>query len=99
LPMISLTMMIEAFQKRTEENGYRSAFKKLGITLMVAFCCWLLFSIDEIQWTFLTFPESEFFVAAALVLVGSRKEANATSSISSAQVSESAIIETPHSIR
>ena len=99
LPMISLTMMIEAFQKRTEESGYRSAFKKLGITLMVAFCCWLLFSIEEIQWTFLTFPESEFFVAAALVLVGSRKEANATSSIPSAQVSESAILETPHSIR
>ena len=78
LPMVSLTMMIEAFQRRFEENGHRSALRKLGITLLVAFCCWLLFSIEEIQWTFLTFPESEFFVAAALVLVGSCKETKAT---------------------
>jgi hypothetical protein len=74
LPMISLTMMIEALQRRFEENGRRSAFKKLGITLIVAFCCWFLFSIDKIQWAFLTYPEVEFFVAAALVLVGSWKK-------------------------
>lgn len=95
LPMVSLTMMIEAFQRRFEENGHRSAFRKLGITLMVAFCCWLLFSIDKIQWTFLTFPESEFFVAAALVFVGSCKESKIMTPALSPQVLESTTKETP----
>jgi len=95
LPMISLTMMIEAFQRRFEESGYRSAFKKLRITLMVAFCCWFLFSIDKIQWTFLTYPEVEFFVAAALVLVGSFKESDSIMAALSPQIRESITKETP----
>ena len=74
LPMISLTMVIEQFHTRVEEQGYKSGFKKLFITLLVAFCCWFLFSIDKIQWTFLSFPESQFFIAAALVIVGSYRE-------------------------
>ena len=73
LPMISLTMMIELFYSRVERSGYLIGFKKLGITLIVAFCFWLLFSIEKVQWIFLAHPESMFFVAAALVLVGSFK--------------------------
>jgi hypothetical protein len=73
LPMISLTMIIEQFHIRSEQQGYRSAFRKLGITLLVAFCCLLLFRIQTVQWLLLTFPESEFFIAAALVLVGRYK--------------------------
>jgi len=88
LPMVSLSMIIEQFQTRFEEKGHSSAFRKLGITLLVAFCCWLLFSIEKIQWTFLTFPESEFFVAAALVLVGSYKESKAAVAAPSLQEQE-----------
>jgi len=73
LPMISLTMIIEQFHVRSEQHGYRSAFRKLGITLLVACCCLLLFSIETVRWLLLNFPESEFFVAAALVLVGRYK--------------------------
>ena len=73
LPMISLTMMIEKFSIRIEENGYQSAFKKLGATLLVAFCCLLIFQIEHVQWFLLTFPEAEFFIGAALVLVGRYK--------------------------
>ena len=94
LPMISLTMVIEQFHTRVEEQGYKSGFKKLGITLMVALCCWILFSIDRLQWTFLTFPESEFFVAAALVFVGSYKESKIMTPASSPQVLESTTKET-----
>ncbi len=74
LPMISLTMVIEQFHTRVEDQGYRSGFRKLGVTLLVAFCCWFLFSVDRIQWTFLALPESQFFIAAALVFVGSYKK-------------------------
>jgi hypothetical protein len=83
LPMVSLTMMIEAFQKRFEDHGHKSALRKLGITLLVASSCWFLFSLDKIQWAFLIFPESIFLVAAALVLVGSYKEKIGTASRSS----------------
>jgi hypothetical protein len=82
LPMISLTMMTELFHTRVEKSGYIVGFKKLGITLMVAFCCWLIFRIDKVQWIFLTYPESEFFVAASLVLVGSFKAVQQTSEAS-----------------
>jgi 7 transmembrane helices usually fused to an inactive transglutaminase/Transglutaminase-like superfamily len=85
LPMISLTMVIEQFHTRVEGQGYKSGFKKLGITLLVALCCWFLFSIDKIQWTFLTFPESEFFIAAALVFVGSYKESQSVAGEPSSQ--------------
>ena len=85
LPMISLTMVIEQFHTRVEEQGYKSGFKKLGITLMVALCCWILFSIDRLQWTFLTFPESEFFIAAGLVFVGSYKKSQSDAGESSSQ--------------
>jgi hypothetical protein len=80
LPMISLTMIIEQFHVRSEQHGYRSAFRKLGITLLVAFCCLSLFSVERIQWLLLNFPEAEFFIAAALVLVGRYKAENAPSS-------------------
>ncbi len=73
LPMISLTMIIEQFHVRSEQQGYRSAFRKLGITLLVGSCCLFLFSIQAVQRLLLTFPESEFFIAATLVLVGRYK--------------------------
>ena len=85
LPMISLTMVIEQFHTRVEAHGYKSGIKKLGITLLVAFCCWLLFSIDRIQWMFLTFPESVFFIAAALVLVGIYKRSEHVNAESSSR--------------
>jgi hypothetical protein len=85
LPMISLTMIIEQFHVRSEQHGYRSAFRKLGITLLVAFCCLSLFRIERIQWLLLTFPESEFFIAAALVLVGRYKAESLPSSPSPAE--------------
>lgn len=73
LPMIALTMMIENFHIRLEESGYRAAFRKLGSTLFAAFCCLLIFRMDHVQWTLLTYPEAEFFIAGFLVLVGRYK--------------------------
>lgn len=74
LPMISLTMMIERFHVNSEEKGYGTAFKKLGATILVASFCLLLFSVDAIQWVLLTYPETEFFIAAGLVWIGGYKQ-------------------------
>ena len=73
-PMISLTVMIEHFHTKIEEAGYREAFIKLCVTLSVALSCCLLFRLDILQWLFLSFPEAQLFVAAALVFVGSFKK-------------------------
>jgi hypothetical protein len=70
LPMVSLTMMIERFHVTVEEKGYGCGTERLAGTLGVALGCLALFSLPAVQRTFLTFPETEFFVASALMLAG-----------------------------
>jgi hypothetical protein len=73
LPMISLTIMIERFHVTIEDKGYGHALKRMGSTLLFAFICLLIFRIEIIRMTLLTFPEAEFFIAAGLVWIGRYK--------------------------
>ncbi len=70
LPMVCLTMMFERFHVDTDRKGLNVALKRLAGTLVIALACYVLFSVDRVQWLFLSYPEVEFFVASALVLVG-----------------------------
>jgi hypothetical protein len=70
LPMISLTIMIERFHVTIEDKGYGHALKRMGATLWIAFVCLLIFRIQIIRITLLTYPEAEFFIAAGLVWIG-----------------------------
>jgi len=70
LPMVCLTIMFERFHIQIDEKGMKAALKRLGGTLLVAGVCLLLFSIEHVQWLFLSHPEMEFIVAAGLIFVG-----------------------------
>ena len=69
-PMVILTMMIERFHIRAEEDGLGASLRLLVTTLVVAMCCFLLLRSEELGRVALASPEGLFFVAAALVLVG-----------------------------
>jgi len=70
LPMVILTMMIERFNITAEEDGPKEAFKIFAGTLTVAMCCLLVLRVGEIGRLLLTFPETQLFNTAALLLVG-----------------------------
>lgn len=70
LPMVILTMIIERFYVRSEEEGFACALKLLGCTFFVAFCCFMLFQRKGLGNLVLTFPEAQFLVMALLILIG-----------------------------
>ncbi len=70
LPMVILTMLIERFHITSEEDGFRQAVRRLGVTLLVAGCCLLVLRWRQLGRLALTFPEAELFVVAALLLIG-----------------------------
>ena len=70
LPLVILSMMIERFFIRSEEDGVRSSLKLLGGTLLVAGCCYLLLGWHRLAETAIRFPESVLAVAAGLLVVG-----------------------------
>ena len=69
-PMVILTMMIERFHIRADEDGLVASLRLLGSTMVVAMCCFLLLRWQVSGQVALMFPEGLFLVAAALVLVG-----------------------------
>jgi hypothetical protein len=70
LPLVILTMVIERFYIRREEDGLRRATWQLAGTLLVAACCLLALGWKQLGALVLRFPEAELFVIAALLLVG-----------------------------
>jgi hypothetical protein len=69
-PLVILTMLIERFHIRAEEDGLGNSLHLLAGTLLVAFCCFLLLLWRWLGRLALTYPEGLLFVAAGLVLVG-----------------------------
>lgn len=70
LPMVTMTMMIEAFHRTIERDGMRRAYARLGGTLLAAGATLAVFRLHAVQHAFLTHPELLFFVAAGLVVTG-----------------------------
>jgi len=70
LPLVIMTMMIERFFIRREEDGLGSALKLFAGTMLVAACCLALLRWEQLGRIALHFPECELFLAAALLLVG-----------------------------
>ena len=69
-PVVILTMMIERFHVSAEEDGRAKAVRSLLSTLGVGLCCLALLRWDALSRLMLTYPESQFFVMAALILIG-----------------------------
>jgi len=70
LPLVIMTMLVERFYVCREEDGARTAWGLLGGTLAVAFGCLVVLRWQELGRTFLSFPELQLLVAAALLLIG-----------------------------
>ncbi len=70
LPMVIMTMTIERFHISSEEDGLRCALKILAGTFVVAFCSFMVLRLEGLGRLALSFPEGEFFVIAALILIG-----------------------------
>jgi hypothetical protein len=70
LPMVILTMIIERFHISAEEDGLSYSLTLLAGTLVVGFCCFTVLRVDVLARLALRFPEGQFFILAALILIG-----------------------------
>jgi hypothetical protein len=70
LPVVILTMMIERFHISAEEDGTRSAVRRLAGTFGVALCCFAVLRLRGLGRLALTFPEGLLVLAAALIVLG-----------------------------
>ncbi|OHB77284.1 MAG: hypothetical protein A2Z25_10530 [Planctomycetes bacterium RBG_16_55_9] len=70
LPVVILTMMIERFIITAEEDGHLQALRVLAGTLAVAISCFFVLRVGGLGRFVLTFPESQLFIAAALLVIG-----------------------------
>ena len=69
-PIIIMTILAERFAKNIMEEGYESAFKLMGQTLLVTFLCYQILSADFLPALLLTYPEVYAFLLAILLLLG-----------------------------
>ena len=70
LPMVILTMTIERFFINMEEDGLPNAFQLLGLTVLVAFCCYLVLRWNSVGERLLAYPEAHLVTIAVLLLMG-----------------------------
>ncbi|MDF1813190.1 MAG: 7TM domain-containing protein, partial [Verrucomicrobiales bacterium] len=70
LPMVILTGLIERIFTTVEEEGTGPTAKRVGGTLIVGFCCYLLLSSKTTGHLILVYPELHFFTVAAMVWTG-----------------------------
>ena len=70
LPVVVTTMMIERFFIILEKENKSEAIRVLINTLVVAVCCFALFSLSPIGPVFLAFPELELLIVVVLILIG-----------------------------
>ncbi|MHC4431639.1 MAG: 7TM domain-containing protein [Planctomycetota bacterium] len=70
LPVAVMTVMIERFFTAMEKEGNRTALTILANSIAVAVCCFAVFAYTRTGQVLLNFPELEFLIMAALVLLG-----------------------------
>lgn len=70
LPMVILTGLIERLFITVEEDGAKHTFKRLGGTLLVGFCCYLVLSSKSLGRFLLIYPEVHFGTVAVMVWMG-----------------------------
>lgn len=70
LPMVILTMTIERFFINAEEDGFHNAFRMFLLTLLVAFCCYLVLRWNAVGRLLLAYPEIHLITIAILILLG-----------------------------
>ncbi|MEM9259978.1 MAG: 7TM domain-containing protein, partial [Bacteroidota bacterium] len=69
-PIIVLTIAAERFARTIVEDGYQEAIQLQLQTLVVTFCCYLIFTADFLTGYFLTFPETYAILIAVVLLLG-----------------------------
>ncbi|MEM6769853.1 MAG: 7TM domain-containing protein [Bacteroidota bacterium] len=69
-PIIVLTIAAERFARTIVEDGYREAIQLQGQTLVVTFCCYLVYTADFLPGFFLTFPETYLLILGLVLLLG-----------------------------
>ena len=70
LPLVILTMMIERFYIRSEEDSPASALKLLLMTFALAGVCLLVLRWEALGLLVVRYPEMEFFLLAAMLGIG-----------------------------
>jgi len=70
LPVVVTTMMIERFFIALEKEGRRGAVGALINSLVVAFCCFLIFAYTPIGPVLVALPELEFLFVGIFILIG-----------------------------
>ncbi|MEM1219691.1 MAG: 7TM domain-containing protein, partial [Bacteroidota bacterium] len=69
-PIIVLTIAAERFARTIVEDGYQEAVQLQLQTLVVTFCCYIIFTADFLTGYFLTFPETYAILIAVVLLLG-----------------------------
>ncbi|MDF1662075.1 MAG: 7TM domain-containing protein [Planctomycetota bacterium] len=70
LPMVILTGLIERLFITVEEDGGKNTLKRIGGTLLVGFCCFLVLNSKSVGRYLLIYPEIHFGTVALMVWVG-----------------------------
>ncbi|MGA1824241.1 MAG: 7TM domain-containing protein [bacterium] len=70
LPIVILTMMIERFYIHSEEDSLLWALQLLAGTLLVSSICFIVLKWQYLGRLAVQFPEAQFLIAAALIVVG-----------------------------
>ncbi len=69
-PIIIMTILAERFAKNIMEEGYESAFKLMGQTLLVTFLCYQILNADFLPALLMSNPEIYGYLLAILLLLG-----------------------------
>lgn len=69
-PIIVTSITAERFTRAIEEDGYESALRKMGQTLIAILLCYLVFSSDTIKITLLVLPELFLIIIVMSLMLG-----------------------------
>ncbi|CAL2092179.1 7TM domain-containing protein [Tenacibaculum sp. 190524A05c] len=69
-PIIVTAITAERFTRAIEEDGYDSALRKMGQTLIAILLCYLVFSSDTIKITLLVLPELFLIIIVMSLMLG-----------------------------
>ncbi len=69
-PIIVTSITAERFTRAIEEDGYESALRKMGQTLIAILLCYLVFSSDTIKITLLVLPELFLIIIIMSLMLG-----------------------------
>jgi len=72
-PVVIITVLIERFSVDFTEEGPWNTFKKLLGTLIISFCCYVLFMIESLKLMIFTHPELMLIAVGLNLMIGSYK--------------------------